>query len=385
MHIATLRLREQVAAGVSAFTPLSAVVDRPDRQMSLRLRISNYVGRVRFKGSLSRPLAELARNWFALATKLTDIGERCRPRPRVTNTVPGADTLAQATSVAIYIHYAPVPVVSQMVLDQLAAYRALGFRIVFVSMAPYLPASALDRLLPLVARVVTRRNVGLDFGAWQDTLSLVETTKLTELLLVNDSVCGPFLPLEPAFDLMRQEPAGLFGLTENLAPRPHLQSYLLLARGGAAIADIAAFLGRYRQTAYKRAVVRTGEVALSTWMRRRGHLVAACFGYEAVERTALSCRRAQWRLTYQFPKLFARDPLEPSAETIRRKLQHYPLNAAHSLWYELIDECGFPFVKTELMLRNPTGIPDLGLWRSLVPPSRRSTIDAHLRVMSGKP
>ncbi len=383
MHIAATPRRQPLSAGTSQLAPLSAVIDRPDRQMSLWLRLRNYVGRNRFKGSLLRSITELATTW--IAAKRADIGERWASRARITQILPGADTLEHAASVAIYVHYAPEPAVSDMVLQQLAAYRALGFRIVFVTMVPLLPAPALDRIVPLVARVVTRRNVGLDFGAWQDTLKLVNIAALTELLLVNDSICGPFLPLEPVFGRMRQEPAGLFGLTENLAPRPHLQSYLLLARGKEAIADIADFLARYRQTAYKRAVVRTGEVALSTWMRQRGHLVAACFGYEAVERMALASPRAQRRLTSLFPKLFANEPSEPGAEAIRRKLQHYPLNPAHSLWFELIDECGFPFLKTELLRRNPIGISDLSAWRSLVPASRRPLIEAHLRTTAAKP
>ena len=257
--------------------------------MSLTLRLRNYAGRIRFNGSLPRALAAEGGRW--LAAGMADIRERRHARPRITAVLNGADPLENAKSVAVYVHYARSPGVSEMVVQQLAAYRALGFRIVFVSMAPDWTAARLERVLPLVSRVILRRNAGLDFGAWQDTMRLVDTAGLAELLLVNDSVCGPFLPLEPVFNQMRQGGGGLFGLTENLAPRPHLQSYLLLARGAAAITDVSLFLRRYRQTAYKRAVVRTGEVAMSTWMRERGHAVAACFGYEAVERVALATPR----------------------------------------------------------------------------------------------
>ena len=380
MHIAAAHSRDPVAASVLCTSPLSTVVDRPDRHMSLSLRLRHYAGRLRFNGSLPRALAAEARSWTGAMVK--DARERWNARPRITQVLAGANSLESAKSVAVYVHYARSPGVSEMVVQQLAAYRALGFRIVFVSMAPDWNAAALGRVLPLVSRVILRRNVGLDFGAWQDTLRLVDTAALSELLLVNDSVCGPFLPLEPVFNLMRQGGDGMFGLTENLAPRPHLQSYLLLARGRAAIADVSLFLSRYRQTTYKRAVVRNGEVALSTWMRTRGHLVAACFGYEAVERLALATPRAQRRLTRMFPRLFTGCPAEPGAEVVRRKLQHYPLNPAHSLWFELIDECGFPFLKTEMLLRNPVGIPDLTSWRSLVPPGRRPVIEAHLQATS---
>ncbi|WP_158747194.1 rhamnan synthesis F family protein [Acidisphaera sp. L21] len=378
MHIATVRA--PLASHAMEFGPLSPVVDRPDRRMHFNIRLRNYLTRVRYRGSLLTAAATLTREW--VTAKAADLAERWRGEPRITQILTGEDVLEGAPLVAMYVHYAPVPDVSAMVLGQLRAYRALGFRIVFVSMAPRLPQSALAELLPLVARVVMRRNTGLDFGAWQDMLPLLNLGALTELLLVNDSVCGPFLPLEPVFGLMRHAGDGLFGLTENLAPRPHLQSYLLLARGAAAIADIGLFLRRYRQTAHKRAVVRHGEIALTGWMRRRGHMVAACFGYEAVEQEALQTARALQRLARMFPRLFPDGVTD--AATMRKALHHYPLNPAHSLWFELIESCGFPFLKTELLLRNPIRIPDLSSWRMMVPPLRLAMVEAHLRAMAGR-
>jgi hypothetical protein len=298
--------------------------------------------------------------------------------------VPGADALAQSSSVAIFVHYAPTPTISSMVLSQLELYRILGFRILFVSTAPQFPTLVLKQVASRVALVVQRRNVGLDFGAWQDMLPFLDlgSNPLKELLLVNDSVCGPLRPLEPIVEDMRASGLGFFGMTESLAPVPHLQSYFLFARGEAAIGDVITFLARYKQSSYKSRVVRRGEIGLTTWMRHRGHAVAARFGYESVERTALESPVARQRLQRLFPSLFA--GLDKDQKTaFGQRLRHHPVNPAHSLWRELVEVCGFPFLKTELLLRNPIGVSDVDSWRRLLPPPQEvgQTIETHLNLM----
>ena len=393
MHVSSF-LPAPVAAdllGEGRFPPhkhadLSLVVDRPDRRMSVLLRARSYVRRARFRGTLLRPAAALATEWLRACRD--DVRERRTHMPRITRVLPAAGLQSPLASVALFVHYAPASTVSGMVLGQLRAYRDLGFQVVFISMASPLTSEALASLHGLAALVVERRNFGLDFGAWQDVLPLVQTDGLRELLLVNDSVCGPLRPLEPVIAAMRGAGAGLYGMTENLAPRPHLQSYFLLARGGNVIADLRRFLGFYRQTAYKRAVVRQGEVALSGWMRAQGHRVVARFGYDAVERAALDAAPARRRLARRFPLLVDSAAGLPGPLSMAAKLKRFPLNPAHSLWFELTDRCGFPFVKTELLLRNPIGVPDTADWHRLVPMDQAGlepAIAAHLALMRGPP
>jgi hypothetical protein len=168
----------------------------------------------------------------------------------------------------------------------------------------------------------------------------------------------------------------------DLAPVPHPQSYFLLAREEAAIDDVIMFLIRYKQTSYKRGVVRRGEIGLTTWMRHRGHAVAARLGYEPVEKTALESPIARQRLQRLFPRRFAGlDEDQKTAFGLR--LRHHRVNPAHSLWRELVEVRGFPFLKTELLLRNPIGVSDVDSWRLLLPPRRElgQTIETHLNLM----
>jgi hypothetical protein len=225
---------------------MSSVIDRPDRRLFFLRRLRNYLTRAHSHRGITRSAAKLSRDF--LVAKISDLRERAGPRPRIVQVTQGADALARSRSVAIFVHYAPTPTVSSMVLSQLELYRACGFRILFVSTAPQIPALVLNQIAGRVALVAQRRNVGHDFGAWQDVLPFLDqgSHRPHELLLVNDSVCGPLRPLEPIVADMHASGPGFFGMTESLAPVPHLQSYFLLARGEAAIDDVVAFLTKYR-------------------------------------------------------------------------------------------------------------------------------------------
>jgi hypothetical protein len=362
-------------------TALSPVVDRPDRRISFLRRLAAFIGRPRFEGRALRAIGELVRD-FRVA-QAANFREWLTPAARLRQFWPGADSLRDARSIAIYIHYSPVDAVSEMVLRQVREYRAQGFAIVFVSMCRNLASEDLARLRELTALVVLRRNFALDFGAWHDVMPLLgeAAPHATELLLVNDSVCGPLFSMSGLFEEFRAAGEGVFGLTENLAPRAHLQSYFLLVRGRAAVGDVMRFLRDMRLTAHKRMLIRRGEVRLSSWMRDRGHLVAARQGYESVEWIALEHARALRRLRTIFPRDLAARNRGTWLEVLRR----FPTNPTHSFWYELVDCCGFPFVKTEVLARNPLRLADIEDWRRLAQPGQddiERVIEEHLLSMS---
>lgn len=383
--IVRLERRQPTAdhAGILS-SSLSAVVERPDRHLGLRARLRAFVARPGFRHSLLRAGFSLARQ--RLHEARTDLFQRFGRGSRVRSFRMGSVPLDRARSVAVFVHFAPVPAVSPMVLEQVRGYRNQGFAVVFVSMAPAIPAATAAELEGCCAAIVERRNHGLDFGAWHDLLPavLAQAPEATELLLANDSLCGPFRSLDPALSAMRAAPAGLYGLTENLAPAPHLQSYFLLATGRAAIADLASFLAAHRVTANKRRTIREGEVRLSGWMRERGHPVAAWCGYEAVEAAALRRPAARRRVRTLYPHLFAGIGPDDVAG-MRQALRRRPLNSTHLFWRELVEEMGFPFVKTDLLLRNPLGIADDLDWRPLLKGDREAVaiIEEHLALLGG--
>lgn len=79
---------------------------------------------------------------------------------------------------------------------------------------------------------ICQRHGAYDFGSYR--LGLCEADQkhilqdATHVLLCNDSVIGPFVDLGQVLAGMFDDPSPVWGLTESLLYRPHLQSYFLL-------------------------------------------------------------------------------------------------------------------------------------------------------------
>lgn len=252
-----------------------------------------------------------------------------------------------------------------MVLRQLRGWRSLGFDVVFVTnSAP--PASDVEQVPQHCILYLQRSNIGLDFGAWRDALAaiLADGVAPQELLLANDSVLGPVKPLGALVGRWRAGGQGFFGMTENLAGGAHLQSYLLLARGASAIADVAVHLASFADVRNKWRVVQAGEIGLTQRMVRAGHRCAALFGY------ARLCALAR--------------PSDLAALGARFRcadaLRVYPLNPTHHFWRLLLEQTDFPFPKTDLIARNAGRLPDVERWRDVLDRHHVALIDDHLAL-----
>jgi hypothetical protein len=277
----------------------------------------------------------------------------------------GAQPQRGARQVALYAHYCATGRVSAMVLRQLRAYAAAGFAVVFVTMSPGISEADWAAVDKHSALVVHRRNHGLDFGAWRDVAgSLAERwPDADELLLVNDSVLGPIRPLEPVFSTLRSSGEGLFGLTDSCQGGAHLQSYFLLGRGRATVADMLGFLNAAPISTSKWLMVQRCEMGLSRYMHDRGHRIAALYGYHRLI-AAINAHPAEG-LAHLVPE--AGRPAHSPVLT-HPVLPDRPLNPVHHLWRPLVSLLGFPFLKIELVRRNPGRLPHIGSWTTLVGP-----------------
>jgi lipopolysaccharide biosynthesis protein len=297
---------------------------------------------------------------------------------------PGVRPNAGATQIALYVHYSATGQISEMVRYQLGLLDQAGFSTVFISMADRIPEADWQAVRQLAALVVQRPNFGLDFGAWRDLLPEVlrRWSVPRELLLANDSILGPIHPLAPAIDAMRAGGDGLFGLTESLQGGPHLQSYMLLARGVPAVTDLMRFVQKLHVSHSKWLLVRMGEVRLSRWMRRRGHRVAALFGYDRLVAAMFADPEERRRLQAVYRRLENFEQL--STDAAITALHRWPLNPTHHLWRVLATRFGYPFLKTELIRRNPAHLLGVTEWQTLVPvdsPCPLGVIEAHLATL----
>jgi len=168
-----------------------------------------------------------------------------------------------------------------------------------------------------------------------------------------------------------------YGLLESIQGGPHLQSWFTLAVGLAAVQDVAAFFGRLRLSRSKWKLVQRGELKLARAMRTAAHRVAAVFSYAALGDLALADPAEREYLARVVPAWFGAD----EGEAPRRLLMDRPLNPSLYFWRVLAGPAGCPFIKTELVRRNPGGFPDVARWPELVlsnSPAPLAMLRAHL-------
>jgi lipopolysaccharide biosynthesis protein len=253
-----------------------------------------------------------------------------------------------------------------MVRRQVRLWREAGFGCVFITNANP-PAEDWKTIAESTVLRIRRANVGRDFGAWRDAaaVALQRFGTPQELLLTNDSVLGPFLPLAPLVDAWRAGGDGFFGLTESLGGGPHLQSYALLSRGEKAVGEMLGHLAALKDTRSKWQLVQRGEIGLTQRMLRAGVPCWALFGQERLAALADAPTRVRIAPRYSSAEAFARVPFNP----------------CHHLWRELVEGMGYPYLKTELIRRNPGKLPGIENWREVVPADELPSIEEHLAMM----
>jgi hypothetical protein len=270
-------------------------------------------------------------------------------------------------NVALFVHFDRRGRLADHVVSYVLALRDNGFSVVFITNSGRQDPNSLAMLTPICHAVVVRRNVGYDFGAVREVLDLLALPRpeTQRLLIANDSVYGPLVPMKDMLARVDFDQADLWGATESWQHRYHLQSYFLLA-GRRAMTSRAwhAFWGSVRFVSSKNWVVNTYEVGLTQTLLKAGLRCQALWPYHEL------LERSEDTSTHSGSQEANLDPLERARihaqERIRRAAAHLvPLNPTADLWRQLLLG-GFPFIKVELLRKNPTAVPDVADWRSVV-------------------
>jgi Rhamnan synthesis protein F len=246
----------------------------------------------------------------------------------------------------LFAHFDPRGEIAAYVERYLAALKACGFEIVFITPTK-LSEDGRARVKAICLDVIERDNRGLDFGSWQAGFARYGELCEHELLLANDSVYGPIGDLGAALDRLRTLPGDIRGFVRSEERASHLQSWLMLLSPAAFRSEaFARFMSQDFASMTKSEIIRRGEVGLLDALAGEGLSMAA---------------------------LYAASP-EYSHRLISR------FNPTHVLWRELIETHGVPFLKVELLRDNPASISDVGLWRDVVTqhaPELTPMIEAH--------
>jgi lipopolysaccharide biosynthesis protein len=157
-----------------------------------------------------------------------------RSSPRVIDVAAATDVErdaavpADAERIAFLAHWSEGARQSRSTLTLIAELQRLGYRVVVSSTSPAPGpldfASADVRLDELT--VLRRPNEGYDFGSWAvATVARAELLDRPYVLMLNDSLVGPFAPLDDVVAHFEETTADVWGMVESNQFAPHLQSF----------------------------------------------------------------------------------------------------------------------------------------------------------------
>lgn len=282
-----------------------------------------------------------------------------------------ADRPLQA-GVVLFVHFDPCGRVAQAARNFILGLAKYGLSVVFVSNSEQILDEDKNFLKQHCSAILIRRNIGYDFGAWRDALDTLglPRAETRTIYLINDSVYGPFSDLQPLLEAVDFDRADLWGATESWQHRYHLQSFFLVC-GHTAIRSEAwgIFWRSVRPIPCKDWIIRHCEIGFTGAMAAGGVRCAAIF-----PSAALLDKRELERLERIIDEDLLRrgENLRLHAEALHAdRILHYgrretnTLNPSVDLWRQLI-HAGYPFLKRELLLKNPTKVTDVFEWEEVV-------------------
>jgi len=229
------------------------------------------------------------------------------------------NTPAVMTDVCLFSSFSFTGIVEEYVYFYLNQLRRAGFSIMFISTSE-LSASCVERLSLHCFMIIERENKCPDFGSWKIGLSLLDWGKgLDAVLLVNDSVFGPFHDLGPIITTMKAK-YDVWGMTKNLEQDLHIQSYFIYFNRTVLTNDVfSGFWKNINLDATKKEVIDQYEVGLSKLLRKNNFKLGA---YVEID-------------------------------TLNQQAPHVYIGTNPSLvfWKTLIAKYAFPFLKRELLIK----------------------------------
>lgn len=237
--------------------------------------------------------------------------------------VEGADHLGLAGEldcVAVIAHWAPIASISRSVFELARGLVGHGYQVALASTADTPDPLIWPGEKPPNVTVLRRPNVGYDFGSWAATLDRYPCIAAADqVLFMNDSLVGPFQPMDHLLRHFDASGADVWGLTDTSQFGHHIQSYCLgFKKKCLQEPSLARFWRGIRVERSREDVIWNYEIGLSRLLHREPFSIDAAIRHGRVVRDA------------QNPTIIG--------------------------WRRLLD-LGFPFVKRQL-LRQPEVAPD---------------------------
>ncbi len=210
---------------------------------------------------------------------------------QVSGALPAPD---RAPSIAIIAAHDQRGSVGLAVRHLCSALSAEGISVVLTYDHPVETQTTADD--PWVA-IVSANHAGYDFFSWRLALEqFAPDAAFDEIFLLNDSIIGPFGPIDDLLATWRALPFNVTGLVESSDPRAHLQSWGLRFSGRAATpANLLSLYGRAQSPTRKGDAIDFLEIPLTEHFRTRGFTSGSIFSQATVSSATRNPAIYGWR------------------------------------------------------------------------------------------
>jgi hypothetical protein len=181
--------------------------------------------------------------------------------------------------VAVIAQFSQQHRISRSLNTTIEELLAAGYRVVVSSTCQSPDELVFDESVHDRVTVLRRPNAGYDFGSWASALAWdVDMSRAGHVVLLNDSMVGPFSPLDPVLSGFHDSRADVYGLTDTTQFGYHLQSYFLgFTNGVLAEQPLRRFWRGIRDETSKEATIHRNEIGFSRLLRKEGYSCEAAF------------------------------------------------------------------------------------------------------------
>jgi lipopolysaccharide biosynthesis protein len=289
-------------------------------------------------------------------------GHVARRRSLIRELRPASDPQSNSKLAAVYVHFDGDGLVADYVIHQLRELVDAGFRITFISNSPTFPEQNWARVSPFCRNAMWRFNTGYDFGAYKDGIALIaDLNDLDGLVLMNDSVYGPFWKLRDTLSIIDTSGTDFWGIADSWEYQHHIQTFFMIFFPKALrTSAFKTFWASLPYVNHKRWVIRNGEVKLSQVLESAGLRSGVLAPYWSVAKT----------MKTRILEMDKRD-LPPSERSgfdrfRSRVLGDRAINPMQYFWDILITDYRCPFIKRQLIQSNPAHIPFTSRWPDVI-------------------
>lgn len=228
----------------------------------------------------------------------------------------------QTQNICLFIHYNINKELDDNCIHYLQSLKKINTDIVFITTSG-INSDALNTLRKYCCAAISRTNLGRDIISYKIGVDFI-SEKLplyNKLIIANDSVYGPLFDLDKLIAFGDKENLDFWGASDSYQIKYHLQSYFFVfTKKLFSSEDFKNYWKNVKLINHKRHLIEKYEVGITQYFLKKGYRCGAYCSYENINTT----------------------------------LSHK--NSTQYFWDDLIIHHQFPFLKKELVLRNPTKI-----------------------------